>query len=334
MPADVYKEDSTGPFVVAMVLHQTYLMRYSAYVQMKIADIMSQSEYDMADYLNAKLTIAGLVTPGDYLKLIAVMDSIWKIREKVWRKAREYMEDEMLELANDEPDNFYYLLLPFLTKDIGFKSPTDPVLASIVNDRPFQGHTLSEWFDTLIASDKKRIRNAIQLGLALGENAATIARRVVGSAAAKGANGATEGTRSQIQAVVRTAVSHVATSSRNEMLRVTPELAAQEVYTAVLDNRTTMFCRDHDGRIYKVNEGPQTPAHMNCRSIRILLINGKKPTVPTLTSWLDSLTDAEQDDTLGERLAKAYRNKTITIDSYKETYGTPLSLQDLRDRYN
>jgi len=37
--------------------------------------------------------------------------------------------------------------------------------------------------------------------------------------------------------------------------------AEYEVYKAVLDERTTEFCRSHDGRLYRVGRGPVPPMH-------------------------------------------------------------------------
>ena len=47
-------------------------------------------------------------------------------------------------------------------------------------------------------------------------------------------------------------------------------------FTAVLDNRTTEYCREHDGYVYRIDdpERPELPAHAYCRSCWLpVLIN-------------------------------------------------------------
>jgi SPP1 gp7 family putative phage head morphogenesis protein len=56
----------------------------------------------------------------------------------------------------------------------------------------------------------------------------------------------------------------------------------EQMFTATLDNRTSVFCRGHDGKIYKLddNDKPYLPAHPFCRSCYINIpFKGYKPKV-------------------------------------------------------
>ena len=52
-------------------------------------------------------------------------------------------------------------------------------------------------------------------------------------------------------------------------------LFAEELYTATLDGRTTPQCQSLDGNTYPVGEGPIPPVHIQCRSLRVGVINGQ-----------------------------------------------------------
>jgi len=49
----------------------------------------------------------------------------------------------------------------------------------------------------------------------------------------------------------------------------------QVIVTAVLDNRTTKFCRDLDGKIYDIDEAPMPPYHYRCRTSLLPVIKDK-----------------------------------------------------------
>ena len=42
-----------------------------------------------------------------------------------------------------------------------------------------------------------------------------------------------------------------------------------EQFLATLDQRTTPICIDYDGKVFKLDRGPNPPLHFRCRSIRI-----------------------------------------------------------------
>lgn len=70
--------------------------------------------------------------------------------------------------------------------------------------------------------------------------------------------------KNSLDAVMKT----VAMASYNErlMVEMKDEGVEKVIYTAVLDNRTTQFCKDHDGKIYDIDSAVYLPAHYRCRS--------------------------------------------------------------------
>jgi SPP1 gp7 family putative phage head morphogenesis protein len=67
------------------------------------------------------------------------------------------------------------------------------------------------------------------------------------------------------------------------------------IYTAVLDDRTTEFCRAHHGRIYEKGKGPVPPNHINCRSVAVPL-DKHNENINTVDDFINILSEDELND--------------------------------------
>ena len=45
------------------------------------------------------------------------------------------------------------------------------------------------------------------------------------------------------------------------------------MYSATLDLKTSEICKERDGKVYRIDNAPTIPAHPNCRSCYIPLLN-------------------------------------------------------------
>lgn len=74
--------------------------------------------------------------------------------------------------------------------------------------------------------------------------------------------------------------------------------AGQYQWCSVLDSRTTEICQSRADQVYTYGEGPQPPAHENCRSTIIPydLDYGDADTTQSFTSWLDGLPAGMRDE--------------------------------------
>ncbi|WML44081.1 minor capsid protein [Neobacillus sp. PS3-40] len=84
----------------------------------------------------------------------------------------------------------------------------------------------------------------------------------------------------QSRTLIRTESARVIASAQEKIYQdsgVVKEL----IYTATLDNKTTQFCRKHDGNRYKIDDPkrPSLPAHINCRSAWIPAVKDYQPKV-------------------------------------------------------
>lgn len=275
----------------AVLRHQIYLLRYSDHVRNRITKILNGTEAELAMRIRDTLRNSqGLTSPVELKRMQALLAALDAIRLGGWEEASKYLLDEMKELAYQEPIIMDEILNTHIPVEISTVLPKANFLRSVALSRPFEGRVLKEWADSMAAEDLRRIHNAVQMGMVAGETAPDIARRVVGSGAVMGADGMTEMTRRQVQAVVRTAVQHVANNARKDFFTANADLITQEQFVATLDSRTTPICRALDGKLFEVGKGPQAPLHFQCRSLRIAAIDGvllgDRPANPTTEKML------------------------------------------------
>lgn len=275
----------------ALIRHQIYLLRYSGYVRNRMTTILNASEDDIARRIRDRLqNTKGLRTPVEWRRLQSLLAGIEGVRRQAWKDATAFLTEQAVELSYQEPillDSIVKSTLPVVVTTV---MPTTRLLKAIALSRPFEGKVLKDWAATMEADDLRRIHAAVQAGMVAGEGSATIARRVVGTAALNGEDGVTQTTRRQVQAITRTAVQHIANSARNEWINDNADIIESEQFVATLDSRTTPQCRALDGKIFEVDRGPQAPLHFQCRSLRIAVIDGtlagNRPAKPTTEKQL------------------------------------------------
>ncbi|MFA7175017.1 MAG: minor capsid protein [Kiritimatiellia bacterium] len=261
----------------ALVRHQTYLLRYSSHVRNRITNILNATEEDIARRIRDKLmNNKGLTTPVEWRRLQALTETLSAIRGEAWAEANKYWLEEGVQLAYQEPITFGRILATTSPVVIETVMPSARLLKHIAMSRPFEGRVMKDWARTMASEDIRRMSNAIQMGMVAGEDSATIARRVVGTGAFRGADGMTQITRRQVQAITRTAVNHIANNARSEFLQENQDFISEEQYVATLDARTTPVCRMFDGQIFPLGKGPMPPLHYACRSLRIAAFNGER----------------------------------------------------------
>jgi len=275
----------------AMLRHQTYLLRYSGYVRNRINTVLESTEQDIADKIRSRLAgNIGLTTSTELKRLQSLVQSIRKIREPAWDEATKDLKDQMTALSLAESVSIAGIVTVVLPVEINVATPSARLLRSIALSRPFQGQILADWAASMEADDLRRIHNAIQLGMTAGEDIATIAKRVIGTKELGYADGVTQMTRNQVDAVVKTAVQHVANHSRSAWFSENSDVITEEYFVATLDSRTTPVCYANDGKRYSLGKGPIPPLHFRCRSLRIAAIDGtlagSRPAKPFIESQL------------------------------------------------
>jgi len=205
----------------------------------------------------------------------------------------------------------------------------------------------------------------IRQGILFNETPTQIGTRIFGTRALGGADGVREITRRGAQTLAQTATSAISNGVRSLLYKKNKRFIRREQYVATLDSRTTPICQSLDGELFPTGTGPIPPIHMNCRSIRVPVIDGRKlgrrpanraterelrglrgparrraveklvGPVPGTTTYSDFLRDSSarfQDDVLGPARGKLFRAGEIDLKGFVDNSGDRFTLRQLYDQ--
>lgn len=156
--------------------------------------------------------------------------------------------------------------------EIEYKEPnTDKII-------PFgliYGSTFDNHFKQFEFRDSEMIKNTISRGFSQGLTSEQIIKSVEGSRNLNYQDGVLQTSRNNADAIITTLGIGVANSTMDLFARANPVVFNAWKYEAILDNRTTKFCIDHDGLIYSVLDfsAPYPPNHYRCRSKAVYIIS-------------------------------------------------------------
>lgn len=336
----------------AVVRHQVYLQRYSNNVVAKIVALLNRTDADLVNRLIARdpSAIKGSFTTKRLQKLL---DEIRVINRDAYNKSEISLTAQLTELASYEAALAEREIRAAAPIKLEIVKPTAEMLRAAVTARPFQGRLMKDWFVGLEATRYQRMRDGITIGYTEGETIDQMVTRLRGTRALNYRDGILEISRRDADAVVRTAVSHVASSARGELYRSNEPLVKAEAWVSTLDTHTTPICRARDGKIYPVGEGPRPPAHIRCRSA----------TAPVLASWDELGIDLEEapagtrasmngqvaadlsygdwlgqqhadvvDEVLGKTRSELFRKGDLKVGDFVNDQGHQYTLTELRRR--
>ncbi|WP_434033584.1 hypothetical protein [Cupriavidus sp. a3] len=241
-------------------------------------------------------------------------------------------------------------------------APTS-TLKALVDTGLFQGAPLGDWLDRQAADTAFRFANEIRLGVAAGETNAKIVQRIGGSTR-KGLTGVIETSRRNADALVRTAVQTVSGRARNLTWVANDDIVKGRQQVSTLDGRTSDVCIAYAGASWNLEGKPingtklpyngGVPRHWACRSTEIPLLktfrelgldadeftpttrasmDGQVAADLTFSDFLAGKSKTFQDDVLGKGRAALWRAGTITLPQLLDQRGNPLTLEQLRAKY-
>lgn len=262
----------------ALVRHQIGLLRVSGALRNSIHKLLNATEGDLRDTIKKKVAaLAGrdLTTTASIERLRELDRAVRKIRSEAHGEAYRVWREEFRAVAEHEQVFMAGAVAAAAPVVLETAAVSTPYLRTLVDTFPFEGRVLRDWASKIAAADIDRITAQVRIGLVQGETASQISARVVGTAAMQGANGVTEITRRDATSLTRTATNAFANASRQAFSAENADLSEVEGFIATLDSRTTPHCRSLDGKTFPLGEGPIPPMHWQCRSIRVMLLNGK-----------------------------------------------------------
>lgn len=219
--------------------------------------------------------------------------------------------------------------------------PGPNMIRALVANEPVQGKLVTTWFKDLGQTMGSRVNQQITLGLTQGESVDQIIRRIRGTRAGRYMDGVIGATRRDVEAVVRTQMTHVSNKARERVYEANGEVIKGVQYVATLDARTTDICAGLDGRVFKPTEGPRPPLHIRCRSTTVPVtksfkelgeefkseklkglpesrvnrvrasMDGVQRQRNTYEKWLRGQPREFQDAVLGSKRAELFRDKRV-----------------------
>jgi hypothetical protein len=208
------------------------------------------------------------------------------------------------------------------------------------------------------------VRNAIRSGFVEGRTTAQIVTDIRGTRAAQYQDGLLQRPRRELEAVVRTALSHTSAVARDLMAEANSDLVKAERWVSTLDGRTSPMCRLRDGLKYTAGDhkpiGHTVPwgngpgrLHFSCRSTSVPVIKswrelgidadelppgtraslaGQIPADTTYAQWLAKQPAWRQEEILGPTRAALVRNGGLALPDLYTANGVPLTLKQLAAR--
>lgn len=231
---------------------------------------------------------------------------------------------------------------------VDFTLPSDDVLIAAVTNAPMnvspggRAITIYDAIKQFTESAADGVGQVIRDGIALGDTTPQISRKV------SELIGTTQ--RRQVDAVVRTAVNHASQVGRQALIERNADIVSAERWVSTLDGRTSLVCAGRDGKEYPVGVGPRPPAHYNCRSVIIPVIDpsfqldqlggtraarnaeGEIEFISarkTYGGWLKQQPTEVVDEVLGVERSRLFRSGKLSIDKFTDDTGRIYTLQQL-----
>lgn len=240
--------------------------------------------------------------------------------------------------------------------------PTETYFKVLVRDTLIQGAPSADWWARQAQDVNWRFANEVRQGLTAGETNAQIIARV--------RKNVMPVSQANAQALVQTSVQTVANAARFETFKQNEDVIKGYRQLSTLDGHTTPVCLAYSGlewtkdlkpvghdKAFVSEKGSPSgcPRHWGCRSLITPITKTFKELgvdvpefVPgaraasggpvaantTMKAYLDRRTKAQLDDQLGVGKAELYRDGKITLGQLVDQHGRPLTLEQLRAKYD
>lgn len=282
------KKTANDAYFDASVRHQVRLRQYGRGEARRILKILEEADRELVAKLRERLARLGQSTDFTSRRFKLMLEDIRTARDEVMARVGKEAARGLSDLAKSEAETEGRIIKASIPIQVELAAVDLRSVASTVMSRPFNGHLLKDWFEGLRVADQRGLQRSIQLGMTQGESIPQIMTRVAGSRERMFGDGTLAETRRKTEAVVRTAVNHVSNEARSEMWSGNEDIIAALRWTSTLDGRTSPICRARDGQLAPVGgkslpegavaldpPGARPPAHINCRSIMVAVIDGE-----------------------------------------------------------
>ena len=348
-----------------MIRHAIGLDGYSNNVVSRIMAILNRSNTRMTAELLEILS--GVDVPTFKAeRLASMLASVRSMIANGNAEAGDKLLSELKAFIDYETAYLNQMLLSYTPAAVHVASVSTAAVYSAAMSRPFQGVLLKEVWKDLAAQQFKLVRQSIAQGFLEGKTTDQIIRELRGTKAKGYADGLLEKSRRDVEAVVRTALGHIAGNAHDAVYEKNADIIKGLKWSATLDLRTTPMCRIRDGKLYAPDShkpiGHEIPwlagpgrLHWRCRSASVPVLksnkelgidlpdlelrnktrasmDGQVANDTTYADWLKRQSVARQDEVLGATRGKLMRDGKLELSEMYSNKGVFLTLDQLRAR--
>lgn len=208
----------------------------------------------------------------------------------------------------------------------------DPSKISILETlrkQMFHGAPMTAWVAEFVRNDLRRTVQEVNVGLTYGKSASSIVKSIVTNKQGKG--GIRQISRRGLEMLVRSAVQYSISAGRDAVWNSNPKIVRRLLWVSVLDSKTSENCQFYDGKTFAVGKGPRPPAHINCRSTIVPLLQGEK--IPAKYNWFDWLNDQPetvQREALGATRFRLWKEARVAPQKFLDAAGEQYTLDELK----
>lgn len=230
-----------------------------------------------------------------------------------------------------------------------FVVPTASQLRTAVFDNPLttngadNGKMLKPFLKDMSNRSMEQVALVIQSGYYQGETTSQIIRNIKGTRQAGFKDGTMHRVNRAISVATRTAVQHASVQAREQVWSNNRDIVKKVRWVSTLDGRTSAVCRSLDGREFPIDKGIRPPAHPNCRSTIVAVLDSRfdaldrgatrkarstnsqgesvvrsVPAKETYYSWLKRQPKGFQASVIGENRARLLRNGGMSAERFSE----------------
>lgn len=262
--------------LAAIVRHQVDILRFSKGEALTALGILDAADKDLVAQIAGRVN-AGL-SPLGTTRLEALLSDVRRQRERVFKRLKNQYNKSLTGLAGNEAAFEQAVLEGSIPFDFKTASVQDATLKALVNE-PIRGLHLDGWLDNMQKADVDRLQQIVTLAAIEGQTV-----QQVTSALKQALNT----NRRNAEALARTSINHVSNRAREAVWDANEDIIDGLRWTATLDGRTSPICQSRDGEVAPVGSNPlpagadplnppgaRPPAHFNCRSVMVPIIDGE-----------------------------------------------------------
>ena len=339
-----------------LISHQIGVERLKSRQVRDLILLYNKGEGEYVDLLESGLRKLGPLTVFNFRskkaqinKLLSTLDAN---RSRLWDLLFDQLEVRLGEIAEAEVVfNENSLIAVTAGAAAVDKEPVNKAnitnAIALVLALPFLGKTLANWTESIQRSERTKIKDIITQSIINGESTSDIVDKIIGTRKFRFKDGAFQKIRKDISTITRSGTSHSTTIGKELVWKANTAMVTGVKWSAVLDGKTSALCRTLDGGVGPILGEPDNlptrlrriiplylrpPAHLNCRSIVVAIINGIIPNEVTYEAWLMNQPASVQDDILGDLKGKLFRDGDLALDRFSDLSGKEYTIAELRKR--